>query len=50
VFFVKSCIKPISNYWFKTYSFIVSKSNHVLKQIMGVLRADLIFSKIWEKK
>lgn len=31
---VKSCIKPISNYWFKTYSFIVSKSNHVLKQII----------------
>ena len=31
---VKSCIKPISNYWFKTYSLIISKSNHVLKQII----------------
>ena len=31
---VKSCIKPISNYWFKTYILIISKSNHVLKQII----------------
>ena len=41
VFFVKSCMRTCSNYWFKTYSFIISKSHHVLKAIMQVM-VDLL--------
>lgn len=31
---VKSSMVTFSNYWFKTYSFIISKSHYVLKAIM----------------
>lgn len=34
---VKSSMSTCGNYWFKTYSFIISKSFHVLKAIMQVM-------------
>ena len=38
----KSSISTCSNYWFKTYSFIISKSHHALKAIMQVMVVFLL--------
>lgn len=37
LFLVKSSMNTYGNYWFKTYSLIISKSHHVLKLIMQAM-------------